>query len=179
MNKGQIRKVTKRIISMLLVAVLLVLSIPEQFLQTYATTKSQWQEINVPSTDMVAGAFGNHTFLIMDYYGKIYGSNDGAQWEEYAQIDVSEYNISGAELAYCGEYFYIYGNEGEFLYSEDGKTWNSVDMGSYQIVNIVQNEGRYYAVSQIRVVDSGNFYTVKDSKVLYSDNGYEWQEFDT
>lgn len=77
MNNVKIRKTVKRAISMILVAVLLVLSLPNQFLQIYATTKSQWEIKDPPSENMLTGTFGNDTFLILDYNGKIYGSGDG------------------------------------------------------------------------------------------------------
>lgn len=52
-------------------------------------------------------------------------------------------------------------------------------MGSYQIVNVAQSQGKYYAVSEIRIVYSGDIDLIKDTKLLFSENGCEWQEFDS
>ena len=84
-----------------------------------------WQEIDTPFENTVNIAFGNDIFLVEDDDRNIYYSKNGYSWA-YAST-LPEEVCYNHEMTFAGEYFYLYGSDGNLWASKDGKDFENIN----------------------------------------------------
>ena|GEM_PF-532234 len=132
------------------------------------------QNSAVPNSPVTGAAYGNGTYVAVGYYGNIFKSTDGLNWQ--TAIDAAQLNTTYTGVAFGNGIFVAVGYDGVIMTSADGTTWTQQRSPTTNIIAKVAYVGinginKFYAVTKAGSILSSADGTAWTSSVLPGSNG--------
>lgn len=90
--------------------------------------------------------FGNGIYAAIDEHGNLLHSYDLSDWKYTVIQPNKDYSSSLYKLKWVKSNFFVFGNGGKILISNNGIQWYKKDLNTIHIEDIIWNNGKYIAV---------------------------------
>lgn len=172
-HKRKMRKqMGRRYLAILCIIAIFCTSIPITTTQTQARAYTDWEVYETDTGDAIAAAYGNHTFVLLNDVGIFYTSEDALTWTQTGILPgvdgTKKYTYEKLQMKYLNDRFFVYGVNDIFLWSMDGKEWESISIGNGLVTAMTYGEGAWYVATdgadRNRYQDEGDTFSLWSSQ---------------
>ena len=171
--KRKMRKqMGRRYLAILCIIAIFCTSLPTTTTQTQARAYTDWEVYETDTGDAIAAAYGNHTFVLLNDVGIFYTSEDALTWTQTGILPgvdgTKKYTYEKLQMKYLNDRFFVYGVNDIFLWSMDGKEWESISIGNGLVTAMTYGEGAWYVATdgadRNRYQDEGDTFSLWSSQ---------------
>lgn len=171
--KRKMRKqMGRRYLAILCIIAIFCTSLPITTTQTQARAYTDWEVYETDTGDAIAAAYGNHTFVLLNDVGIFYTSEDALTWTQTGILPgvdgTKKYTYEKLQMKYLNDRFFVYGVNDIFLWSMDGKEWESISIGNGLVTAMTYGEGAWYVATdgadRNRYQDEGDTFSLWSSQ---------------
>ena len=171
--KRKMRKqMGRRYLAILCIIAIFCTSLPITTTQTQARAYTDWEVYETDTGDAIAAAYGNHTFVLLNDVGIFYTSEDALTWTQTGILPgvdgTKKYTYEKLQMKYLNDRFFVYGVNDIFLWSMDGKEWESISIGNGLVTAMTYGEGAWYVATdgadRNRYKDEGDTFSLWSSQ---------------
>lgn len=171
--KRKMRKqMGRRYLVILCIIAIFCTSLPITTTQTQARAYTDWEVYETDTGDAIAAAYGNHTFVLLNDVGIFYTSEDALTWTQTGILPgvdgTKKYTYEKLQMKYLNDRFFVYGVNDIFLWSMDGKEWESISIGNGLVTAMTYGEGAWYVATdgadRNRYQDEGDTFSLWSSQ---------------
>ncbi len=171
--KRKMRKqMGRRYLAILCIIAIFCTSLPTTTIQTQARAYTDWEVYETDTGDAIAAAYGNHTFVLLNDVGIFYTSEDALTWTQTGILPgvdgTKKYTYEKLQMKYLNDRFFVYGVNDIFLWSMDGKEWESISIGNGLVTAMTYGEGAWYVATdgadRNRYQDEGDTFSLWSSQ---------------
>ena len=171
--KRKMRKqMGRRYLEILCIIAIFCTSLPITTTQTQARAYTDWEVYETDTGDAIAAAYGNHTFVLLNDVGIFYTSEDALTWTQTGILPgvdgTKKYTYEKLQMKYLNDRFFVYGVNDIFLWSMDGKEWESISIGNGLVTAMTYGEGAWYVATdgadRNRYQDEGDTFSLWSSQ---------------
>ena len=171
--KRKMRKqMGRRYLAILCIIAIFCTSLPITTTQTQARAYTEWEVYETDTGDAIAAAYGNHTFVLLNDVGIFYTSEDALTWTQTGILPgvdgTKKYTYEKLQMKYLNDRFFVYGVNDIFLWSMDGKEWESISIGNGLVTAMTYGEGAWYVATdgadRNRYQDEGDTFSLWSSQ---------------
>ena len=172
-HKRKMRKqMGRRYLAILCIIAIFCTSLPITTTQTQARAYTDWEVYETDTGDAIAAAYGNHTFVLLNDVGIFYTSEDALTWTQTGILPgvdgTKKYTYEKLQMKYLNDRFFVYGVNDIFLWSMDGKEWESISIGNGLVTAMTYGEGAWYVATdgadRNRYQDEGDTFSLWSSQ---------------
>ena len=162
----------RRYLAILCIIAIFCTSLPTTTTQTQARAYTDWEVYETDTGDAIAAAYGNHTFVLLNDVGIFYTSEDALTWTQTGILPgvdgTKKYTYEKLQMKYLNDRFFVYGVNDIFLWSMDGKEWESISIGNGLVTAMTYGEGAWYVATdgadRNRYQDEGDTFSLWSSQ---------------